>query len=191
MGYNKIIFGGKTLIDLTGDTVEESKLLKGYSAHDKSGEAIEGSCTFDSDTSDGTATTDEILSGEIAYSNGNRLVGSMPNNEAVSGTISDKDTPYMIPLGYHDGSGKVEIDPSEKEKLVPGNIREGISILGVLGTMGGKEGLKIQSKTVTPSSVEQVINPDAEYDYLSQVTVKAIPYSESSNAAGGTTVTIG
>ena len=40
--YNKIIYGGKTLIDLTGDTVIADKLLKGYTAHDKSGAKITG-----------------------------------------------------------------------------------------------------------------------------------------------------
>lgn len=48
-------------------------------------------------------------------------------------------------------------------------------------------------KTVTPSTKEQTVLPDSEegYNYLSQVTVKAIPYNESENPAGGTTVTIG
>ena len=34
---NKVIYGGRVLIDLTGDTVDPSKLLKGSKAHDKSG----------------------------------------------------------------------------------------------------------------------------------------------------------
>lgn len=52
---NKVIYGGKTLIDLTGDTVEASKLLSGIKAHDKSGAQIEGTCTFDVDSTDATA----------------------------------------------------------------------------------------------------------------------------------------
>ena len=48
-----------------------------------------------------------------------------------------------------------------------------------------------QAKTVTPTTVEQVILPDAGFTCLSQVTVKAIPYVERANSAGGTTVTIG
>ncbi len=36
MAYNKIIYGGKTLIDLTGDTVTADRLLKGTTAHDMS-----------------------------------------------------------------------------------------------------------------------------------------------------------
>ena len=110
----------------------------------------------------------------------------MKNNGAVTGTISAKDEEYTIPQGHHDGSGKVGIAASEKEKLIPDNIREGITLLGVEGAMSG-------TKTVTPSTESQTILPDSDdgYNYLSQVTVKAIPYNESENPAGGTTVTIG
>lgn len=42
MGNSKIVYYGETLIDLTGDTVTEEKLLKGITAHDKSGTLITG-----------------------------------------------------------------------------------------------------------------------------------------------------
>ena len=51
--------------------------------------------------------------------------------------------------------------------------------------------MKPQSKEVTPSKEAQTIMPDTEYNCLSQVTVKAIPYVETDNSAGGKTVTIG
>ena len=57
--------------------------------------------------------------------------------------------------------------------------------------MSGSEGVKPQAKEATPSATEQVILPDSGYNYLSQVTVKAIPYTESENSAGGKTVKIG
>ena len=57
--------------------------------------------------------------------------------------------------------------------------------------MSGTEGAKAQAKTVTPTTKVQNVLPDTGYNYLSQVTVNAIPYVESENAAGGTTVTIG
>lgn len=37
MAINKIIYGGQTLIDLTGDTVTADKILSGFTAHDKGG----------------------------------------------------------------------------------------------------------------------------------------------------------
>lgn len=188
---NKVIYDGKTLIDLTGDTVTADKLLKDTTAHDKSGAVITGTCTYDSDTSDATIAVAEMLEDKTAYARGAKLTGTMPNNEGVTGVISTKEQEYTVPQGYHDGSGKVSIDSAEQEKLIPSNIREGITVLGVEGTMSGTEGAKPQAKTITPTSSEQQILPDGEYNYLSQVTVKAIPYVEADNAAGGTTVTIG
>lgn len=191
MSINKVVYGGKTLIDLTGDTVTEDKLLSGITAHGKDGELVTGVCTFDVDSNDATAAVAEILKGKTAYARGTKLVGTMPNNGAVTGKIITKDGLYTIPQGYHDGSGKVGIDATEQAKILAQNIREGVTILGVKGSMSGSEGVKAQAKTVIPSSVQQIILPDTGYTHLSQVTVEKIPYVESENSAGGTTVTIG
>ena len=43
MEINKVVYNGNTLIDLTGDTVTPEVMLAGYTAHDASGEEIEGS----------------------------------------------------------------------------------------------------------------------------------------------------
>lgn len=190
MAINKVIYGGNTLIDLTGDTITPDKLARGVTAHDKSGEQITGTNTYDSDTQDATAAAAEILSGKTAYVRGAKVTGSMKNNGAVTGKISKKAEQYTVPQGFHDGSGKVSIDATEQAKIIPENIREGISILGVDGTMSGTENANPQSKTVTPSTEAQVVLPDTGYNYLSQVTVNAIPYEETDNSAGGVTVTI-
>ena len=191
MAYNKIIYGGKTLIDLTGDTVTADRLLKGATAHDMSGEAITGTCTFDSDTSNATAVVAEILAGKTAYARGNKVTGTMPNNGSVKKNITKKAEIVNIAQGYHDGSGAIGIDAVEQEKLIATNIRSGITILGVTGSMSGTEDVTAQSKTVTPKTTEQTITPETGFNYLSSVTVAAIPYTESENAAGGITVTIG
>lgn len=187
---SKVVYGGEVLIDLTSDTVTADKLLAPYTAHDKSGAKITGSCTFDADTGDATAAVGEILQGKTAYVNGSKLTGTMTNNGGVEGTIDDADTPYSIPSGYHDGSGTVEIASTEKAKLTPNNIRQGVTILGVEGTMSSTEGLKPQQKTVTPKTTQQVVVPDESYNALSQVTVNAIPYEETQNSGGGMTATI-
>ena len=190
MANSKVVFYGETLIDLTGDTVSAAKLLKGATAHDKSGEPITGTCEYDSDTSEASANADDILAGETAYARGSKLTGTMPNNGSVAGSISAADEEYTVPMGYHDGGGKVGIAAAEKQKLIAGNIKKDITILGIKGTYGG-EAIKAQAKTVTPSASKQTITPDSGYDYISQVTVNAVPKTESANAAGGTTVTIG
>lgn len=191
MAISKVIYGGETLIDLTNDTVEPDKLLEGITAHGPDGEPVTGTCTFDADTSDANATAAEILTGKTAYKNGSKITGTMKNNGAVKGTISAKAGKYTVPQGYHDGSGTVQIDATEQAKLIPDNIRQGVTILDVEGGMSGSEDVKAQSKTVTPTTVQQTVLPDTGYTHLTQVTVAPIPYVESDNSAGGKTVTIG
>lgn len=189
MAKNKIIYGGTVLVDMTTDTATAAQILDGYTAHINTGEQVEGTCTYDADTSDATAQRAEILLSKTAYVNGTKLTGSMPNNGAVSGTISTKAGTYTVPIGYHDGSGTVGISATEQAKIIATNIKSGVKILGVTGSYSG-EGATAQAKTATPSTAPQVILPDEGYDYLSQVTVAAIPYVETANAYG-TTVTIG
>lgn len=186
---NKLVVGNETKFDLTADTVTADKLLEGATAHDKSGAPITGTCTYDADTQDATAAVAEILEGKTAYARGTKLTGTMPNKGAVSGTIATKEA-YTIPMGFHDGSGTVSLDATESAKLIAGNIKSGISILGVEGTYGG-EAAKVQTKSVTPTMSVQTVLPDEGFDYLSQVEVAAIPVTYSDNSAGGQTCTIG
>lgn len=190
MAKNKIIYGGETLIDLTQDTVTANDVLDGVTFHLPSGEIGTGACEYDVDSSECTAVVAEVLSTKTFAKGGNVLTGTMPNRGAVSGVISTVSGAYTVPNGYHDGSGKVAINTTEQSKIVAGNIKSGVEILGVTGSYTG-ESITAQAKTVTPSTVQQVITPDQNFDYLSQVTVNAISYVESANAAGGTTVIIG
>lgn len=190
MGVSKVIYGGNTLIDLTADTIKADKLLSGYTAHGADGEVINGSCTYDANTQDATAAAAEILVNKTAYNKGVKITGTMPNRGGFNGFIEQYDAAVTIPQGYHDGSGKIGIDGGQQKLIKPSNIREGVEILGVTGTMSGSEDVKAQNKSVTPSTTQQVIVPDATYTHLTQVTVAPIPYVESDNSAGGKTVTI-
>ncbi len=145
---NKIVLGdGTVLIDLSGDTADPAHVLSGYTFHDKSGAPVTGTNTFDADTSEDTAAVAEILVGKTAHARG---------------------ALHTIPQGFHDGSGKVGISAGEKSKIIPGNIKAGVALLGVTGTYGG-ESINAQAKSATPSFTQQTIQPDAGYDYLSAV----------------------
>lgn len=190
---SKVVYGNTVLIDLTTDTVTKDQILTNFTAHDKTGAVITGECTFDVDSQDANVQVAEILDGKTAYARGTKLSGTMPNNGAVSLTISNVNDELTIAQGYHDGSGKVVIDADEIKKLVPTNIKKDVVILGVKGDYGGEAVNAQENKTVTPSTTKQIVLPDTEsgFSYLSQVTVLAIPYAEVDNSVGGKTVTIG
>lgn len=187
---NKVVYDGNTLIDLTSDTVAPAYILEGYTAHDKSGAPIEGSCDFDSNTTDANAVAAEILTGKTAYVNKVKITGNMANRGSSNVTVTGK-TGASIPAGYYDGSGKAVLDSTSSTNLIASNIRQGVTILGVEGTMSAEDSLTVGAATATPKATQQVITAASlDYDYITQVTVNAIPYTESDNSAGGKTVTI-
>lgn len=188
--YNsKIVFYGETLMDLTEDTIDAASLLKGKTAHDKSGAPITGTCEYDSNTTDATATAAEILSGKTAYGGKQKITGTMPNKGKVDLKVVDKNK-VSIPAGYHDGSGSAAIDETEAAKIIAGNIKSGVEILGVTGDYAG-ELVNGQKKTVTPAKTQFSVLPDEGYDHLTEVVVNAVPITYTDNPAGGQTVTIG
>lgn len=192
MAISKVaLITGEILMDLTGDSVTADKLAAGVTAHDRAGNQITGTNTYDVDSSEATATAAEVLAGKTFAAGGEVKEGTMPNNGAVSGEISTKAGTYTIPIGFHDGSGSVSIAAAEQAKLIPANIKAGVELLGVTGEHSGEEAVTAQTKEVTPSFEAQTVLPDEGTDYLSQVTVAAIPVTRTENAAGGITITIG
>lgn len=182
---------GTVLIDLTSDTAVATDVKSGKYFHLATGERVQGTNTYDSNTTDANATAAEILSGRTAYVNKNKITGEMTNNGAVSGTISTKAGTYTVPAGFHSGLGSVAIDSTEQQKIIAGNIKSGITILGVEGTYSG-EAVTAGAVNVTPTFSGQTILPSSiSKDYISQVNVSAIAVTETDNAAGGKTVTIG
>lgn len=187
---NKIIYGGTVLIDLTQDDIVVSDVRSGVHFHLPSGAPGVGTNTYDADTSDATMVAAELLDGSTGYKNGVKITGTMPNNGGTDVVITSA-SGAAIPRGFSDGSAHAVLDSASLAALIASNIRENITILGITGTMSGSEDVHAQSKTATPSSTQQTILPDTGYNYLSSVVVSAIPYTETDNAAGGVTVTIG
>ena len=84
------------------------------------------------DTSDATATSGDILTGETAYVGGEMVSGAMPNNGTYSQTITTAAQVVTLSAGSYAG-GTVQLDPSQQALLVPGNLLAGVTILGVTG----------------------------------------------------------
>lgn len=77
----------------------------------------------------GNAQPGDVLSGKTFTNDYGEQVGTMPNRGAM--IITPGTSNITIPAGYHNGSGYVKGDPN----LVPENIKQGVSIFGVSGTV--------------------------------------------------------
>lgn len=84
-------------------------------------------------TNDATATDLDILENKTAYSKGRKLYGAMPNNGEANIEISDL-TAKTVAEGYYSG-GTAKIADTEAAKVIPANIRQGVTVLGVAGTL--------------------------------------------------------
>jgi hypothetical protein len=78
---------------------------------------------------------------------------------------------------------KLQAILAEKEsKLIPANIRAGVTIFDVVGNLAPDK--PDQSKTATPTTSQQVITADTGYE-LAQVTIAGVTSSIDSNIAAG------
>ena len=67
MGVNKVMFGTRTLIDLTGDTVRADKLQAGYTAHGADGEVITGTMSASSGSSSTPSLEPYVIDRECGH----------------------------------------------------------------------------------------------------------------------------
>jgi len=182
---------GTILLDVSTDTAIASDVASGKYFHLATGQRVQGTCTYDSNTTDADATAADVAYGKTAYVNKNKITGSMPVIGTTTGMISTVAGTYTIPAGQHSGLGSVSIDATEQAKIIASNIKSGIVILGVTGTYGG-EAVSAGSLSATPYLTSRTYLPsEIDKDYFSEVTVAAITVTRTDNAAGGVTVTVG
>ncbi len=86
------------------------------------------------DTAGADASGADILTGKTAFNASGSVSGSMANNGSTSGTISTKAGTVTVPAGYTTG-GTVSISSTEQSKIVASNIKSGVTILGVSGSL--------------------------------------------------------
>ena len=86
------------------------------------------------DTASANAASADILTGKTAYGASGEVQGSMASNGSTSGTISAKAGTVTIPAGYTTG-GTVSISSAEQAKIIASNIKSGVTLLGVAGSL--------------------------------------------------------
>lgn len=87
----------------------------------------------------GNATSGNVLNGKTYTSAaGLNIAGTMPNNGAAAIQLSDL-TAKPVTAGYYSG-GTAKVADAEAAKIIPENIKKGVTILGVEGTMEASAG---------------------------------------------------
>ena len=84
-------------------------------------------------TNDATATDLDVLANKTAYANGQKLYGSLPNKGEANIELTDLTT-KTVERGYYSG-GTAKIADAESAKIIPENIKSGVTVLGVEGTL--------------------------------------------------------
>ena len=86
------------------------------------------------DTASADITGADVLTGKTGFGSSGSVSGSMANNGSTSGTISTKAGTVTIPAGYTTG-GTVSISTAEQNKVIASNIKSGVTLLGVQGSL--------------------------------------------------------
>lgn len=86
------------------------------------------------DTSTADISSSDVLTGKTAFGASGSVSGGMSNNGSTGGEISTKAGTVAIPAGYTSG-GTVKISDAEQAKIIAGNIKSGVSILGQAGSL--------------------------------------------------------
>lgn len=191
-GYNSSLYASSDIIaPIIGLTSE--KIVAGNTILNVVGTAETGGI----DTSDATATNEDIASGKTAYVNGRKITGII--NTSLSGETEEFNSynqdsivnengnlsmisSFILDHLFREGSS-IKISLSENYaanaiNLSADKIKQGETILGIAGTV---EELNGQTKVVTPSTSENIVQPDEGYNALTSITVSAVDSSIDNN----------
>lgn len=104
MAINKVVYGGTTLVDLTGDTVASNKMLQGTTAHGADGSVITGiipskvAQTYTPSTASQTIASGQYLSGaQIVAGDSNLVAENIAKDVIIFGVT-----------GTHEGGTSVD-----------------------------------------------------------------------------------
>ena len=93
-----------------------------------------GNATF-FDTGSGDITANDVRKGKTAFNSSGEVQGNLETIAASTTDISTKAQEVTIASGIHNGSGKVKISTTEQNKIIASNIKSGVTILGVSGSL--------------------------------------------------------
>lgn len=208
-GKNAII-GGSIVVDVDTQTPYDEGYADGYNDGEVAGEATQkAKLTTINVTQNGTYARED------GYKEVNVDVEPALQDKTVTPTTSQQ---VITPDSGYYGLDEVTVeavDASIDPDIVAGNIKQGVNILGVNGTVvelngqtknyninqngetnivpdsdknaivGGKITVNVQptlqSKTATPTTQSQTIQPDSGYDGLSQVNINPVTSAIDAN----------